>query len=177
MLKYHEILQILINHLEKMSLDYLLSVTKCRIVCLQTHHNTRISLSCLSSFSKDFFISIRCSTMYIDGLEQDCRSSIANGMEFLQSCPKPQIHCSTLMYFLCSGTESNIWLFIPHVATKLRNTAITLHWLMHEQLTHWPLGNLTSLKLVNFKLISTIIIWSIFCEIAIRWMPQYLTDH
>ena len=34
-----------------------------------------------------------------------------------------------------------------------------------------------SLKLVNFKFISTINIWSIFCEIAIRWMPQYLTDH
>ena len=34
-----------------------------------------------------------------------------------------------------------------------------------------------SLKLVNFKLISTINILSIFCEIAIRWMPQYLTDH
>ena len=34
-----------------------------------------------------------------------------------------------------------------------------------------------SLKLVNFKLISMINIWSIFCEIAIRWMPQYLTDH
>ena len=34
-----------------------------------------------------------------------------------------------------------------------------------------------SLKLVNFKLISTINIWSIFCEIAIRWMPQHPTDH
>ena len=33
-----------------------------------------------------------------------------------------------------------------------------------------------SLKLVNFKLISMINI-SIFCEIAIRWMPQNLTDH
>ena len=32
-----------------------------------------------------------------------------------------------------------------------------------------------SLKLVNFKLISTINILSIFYEIAIR--PQYLTDH
>ena len=34
-----------------------------------------------------------------------------------------------------------------------------------------------SLKLVKFKLISMIDIWSIFCEIAIRWMPQPLTDH
>ena len=34
-----------------------------------------------------------------------------------------------------------------------------------------------SLKLVNFKLVSLIDILSIFCEIAIRWMPQHLTDH
>ena len=33
------------------------------------------------------------------------------------------------------------------------------------------------LKLVNFKLISTINVLSIFCEIAIRWMPQHPTDH
>ena len=33
-----------------------------------------------------------------------------------------------------------------------------------------------SLKLVNFKLISTINILSIFCEIAIRWTPQHLSD-
>ena len=34
-----------------------------------------------------------------------------------------------------------------------------------------------SLKLANFKLISTIYIWSILSEIAVRWMPQYLPDH
>ena len=34
-----------------------------------------------------------------------------------------------------------------------------------------------SLKLVNSKLISTINISSIFCEITIRGMPQHLTDH
>ena len=34
-----------------------------------------------------------------------------------------------------------------------------------------------SLKLVNFELISMINILSIFCKIAIRWMPQHLTDH
>ena len=34
-----------------------------------------------------------------------------------------------------------------------------------------------SLKLVNFKRISRIDILSIFCEIAIRWMPQRLTGH
>ena len=40
-----------------------------------------------------------------------------------------------------------------------------------------PEGFDYSLKLVNFKLISTINILSIFGEIAIRWMPQYLIDH
>ena len=40
-----------------------------------------------------------------------------------------------------------------------------------------PEGFDYSLKLVNFKLISTINILSIFCEIAIRWMPQHLIDH
>ena len=40
-----------------------------------------------------------------------------------------------------------------------------------------PEGFEYSLKLINFKLISTINILSIFCEIAIRWMPQHLTDH
>ena len=43
-----------------------------------------------------------------------------------------------------------------------------------------PGGFEYSLKLVNFKLISMINmmnILNIFCEIAIRWMPQHLTDH
>ena len=34
-----------------------------------------------------------------------------------------------------------------------------------------------SLKLVNFKLILMINTLSIFCEIAIRWMSQHVTDH
>ena len=34
-----------------------------------------------------------------------------------------------------------------------------------------------SLKLIKFKLISTINTSSIFREIALRWMPQHLTDH
>ena len=34
-----------------------------------------------------------------------------------------------------------------------------------------------SLKWVNFNLMSTLNILSIFCEIATRWMPQHLTDH
>ena len=33
-----------------------------------------------------------------------------------------------------------------------------------------------SLNLVNFKLISMINVLSIICKIAIKWMPQYLTD-
>ena len=40
-----------------------------------------------------------------------------------------------------------------------------------------PVGFDYSLKSVNFKLILTINIWSIFCEISIRWLPQSLTDH
>ena len=34
-----------------------------------------------------------------------------------------------------------------------------------------------SLKFVNFKLISTINILTILCEIAMRWRPQHLTGH
>ena len=34
-----------------------------------------------------------------------------------------------------------------------------------------------SLKLVNFRLISTTNTLSTFCKIAIRWMPQHLSDH
>ena len=34
-----------------------------------------------------------------------------------------------------------------------------------------------SLKLANFQLISTVNILSIVCEIAMRWMPQHITDH
>ena len=40
-----------------------------------------------------------------------------------------------------------------------------------------PGGFAYSLKLVNFKLISKINILSVFCEIAIRWMSEHLTDH
>ena len=40
-----------------------------------------------------------------------------------------------------------------------------------------PWGFDYSVKVVNFKLISMINVLSIFCEIAIRWMPQHRTDH
>ena len=40
-----------------------------------------------------------------------------------------------------------------------------------------PGGFDCSLKFVNSKLISTINILGIFSEIAIRWVPQHLTDH
>ena len=46
-----------------------------------------------------------------------------------------------------------------------------------KKINSLPLEDLTSLKLVKFKLISTINIVSIFCETAIRWMPRHLTDH
>ena len=58
---------------------------------------------------------------------------------------------------------------------RVTHRNLTTPW--KPQLTHWPLGGFDwSLKLVNFKLISPINIWSIYCEIAIRWIPQYLTD-
>ena len=45
-------------------------------------------------------------------------------------------------------------------------------------LTHWSLGGFDyTLKFVIFKLISTINILIIFCEIAISLMPQRPTDH
>ena len=52
---------------------------------------------------------------------------------------------------------------------------LNILWYHINSLT--PGGFDYSLKLVNFKLISLINILSIFCEIAIRWMPQHLTDH
>ena len=39
-----------------------------------------------------------------------------------------------------------------------------------------PGGYDYTIKLVNFKVISMINILSIFCEIALRWMPQNLTN-
>ena len=40
-----------------------------------------------------------------------------------------------------------------------------------------PEGFYYSLQLINFKLISMMNMSSIFYQIAIRWMPQHLTDH
>ena len=60
--------------------------------------------------------------------------------------------------------------YIPHKCDLLMHALLSVNSLA-------PGGFDYSLKLVNFKIISTINIWSIFCEIAIRWMPQYLTDH
>ena len=37
-------------------------------------------------------ISTICSSLYIDGLVQDCSNSIANALELLQSCTKPSMH-------------------------------------------------------------------------------------
>ena len=41
----------------------------------------------------------------------------------------------------------------------------------------WEIWLQSQIKLSNFQLISLIKILSILCEIAIRWMPQHLTDH
>ena len=65
---------------------------------------------------------------------------------------------------------------------------ITYIWLQHMflwcvinisilSLTHWPLGDLNEILAKQFfKIISVIGGWSIFCEIALRWMPLGLTD-
>ena len=61
--------------------------------------------------------------------------------------------------------------------------AISLLYGIGVQYILWNINSLApgrfdySLKLVNVKLISTIDILSILCEIAIRWMPQHLTEH
>ena len=62
-------------------------------------------------------------------------------------------------------------------AQRSSNSGLWWFLVCLSELTHWPLGGLTSLKLVNFKLISMINIWSTFCQIAIWWMLHCLTDH
>ena len=48
--------------------------------------------------------------------------------------------------------------------------------LSHNQLTHWPLGDLNKiLDEVNFKLFSVTNGWGISCKIALRWMLLDLT--
>ena len=63
---------------------------------------------------------------------------------------------------------------MPFCASWGFSLYVTATWLFNSLV---PGGFHYSLKLVNFKFISTINILSIFCEIAIRWMPQHLTDH
>ena len=98
-------------------------------------------------------------------------------------------HCHTV----CDIKEihKSVWLGSLIVPLFLRySTAITCHvlqltyraqssndleWLDFKSST--PGGFDYNIKFVNFKLISIIKIWSIFCEIVIRWMTQHLTNH
>ena len=84
---------------------------------------------------------------------------------------------------------SGHWFFLPLLSISNQwNDIFTIHhcpgghfclgFTLIITLTHWPLRGFNyHLKLVYFKLISMINILSIFCEIAMRWMPQHLTDH
>ena len=67
--------------------------------------------------------------------------------------------------------------FVLFLMAELHLIMITKPCLANSINSLAPRGSDYNLKLVNFKLIWTIIIWSIFCEIAIRWIRQYLADH
>ena len=90
----------------------------------------------------------------------------------------PFVFMSTLCHYTVSRTHTQY-----KIQPSERNLGLvwcnTNDLLFKNQLlTHWPHGRFDySLKLVHFKLISMINILSIFCEIAIRWMPQHLIDH
>ena len=66
------------------------------------------------------------------------------------------------------------WDAIVHWKTSSWKTRTNLSYMINSLV---PGVFVYSLNLVNFKLISMINISSIFCEIAIRWMPQHVTDH
>ena len=74
----------------------------------------------------------------------------------------------TLMWDGCNKYASRAWI-----------TACILHCLVGCNLLNSlaPEAFDYSLRFVNFKLISMMNILSIFCEIAIGWMSQNLTDH
>ena len=84
-------------------------------------------------------------------------------------------HSKCHKVFLRSSWYFWVYYLGQHKLHRIINSHRNLRMSMHN-LTHWPLRDLT-LELVNFKLILTINILSIFCKIAIRWMPQHLTDH
>ena len=48
---------------------------------------------------------IQDSSMYIDGLLQECSNSIANALELLQSCNKPSIYASANRVSTTSGYD------------------------------------------------------------------------
>ena len=96
---------------------------------------------------------------------------------------KPSIEFSPVLWPLTHW--QNGWHFADDIF-KCSSLNWNLHVLIQISQNFVPMVHLTPLapggfdncpKLVNFKLISTINIWSISCEIAIRWLPQHLTDH
>ena len=83
-------------------------------------------------------------------------------------CTSPETFCSHLPY-IC---ELSCW---PTALVSGHRSSGMVHPVLLNSLA--PGGFDNSMKLINFKLISTIDILSIFWEIAIRWMPQHLTDY
>ena len=68
-----------------------------------------------------------------------------------------------------------LWQVLPNYITNIM-LYIFMHY--HKDIDSLAPGGFDcGLKIVNFKLIPTINILSIFCKIAIRWMPLHLTDH
>ena len=91
------------------------------------------------------------------------------------------IHCVLIHFcFICSAYEiKHTWCkFDVYVASS-----VIQNWPINIASCRPSLNSLApgwfdhSLKLINFKLISTINVLSIFCEPAIRWRPQHLINH
>ena len=61
-------------------------------------------MSCMCYFSR-----------YFDGLVQDCSNSIANALEFLQSCTKQSVYCTSVY----SMTMQNIHMHVCCVAMTM----------------------------------------------------------
>ena len=55
---------------------------------------------------------------YIDGLVQDCSNSIANAMEFLQSCTKPSVYCDMNYVHKTRVSLACSWLWAMHVCIE-----------------------------------------------------------
>ena len=77
---------------------------------------------------------------YINGLVQDCRNSIVNALELLQSCTKPSICTCWIISLSIQYIPRNM-----HTVFALLCFAVVIHWLIFPYpsgLLHWHCGNL-----------------------------------